>query len=71
MLDGITREKLLTREETSEALGVKPQTLACWACTGRYGLPFVKVGRLVRYRMKDIEKFLKSRTVSGGPAVAE
>ena len=57
---------LLTRAQAAEYLGVKEQTLAVWSTTGRYNLPVVKVGRLVRYRLRDLEAFLASRTV-GGP----
>ena len=53
---------LLTREQAAAYLGVKPQTLAVWHCTGRYGLPVVKVGRLVRYRQQDLDAFLARRT---------
>ena len=55
--------KLLTRKEAAEYLGVKVQTLAAWAVTGRYGLPVVKVGRSVRYRRSDLEAWLSARTV--------
>ena len=34
---------LLSRRETAELLGIKPQTLATWQVTGKYGLPCVKV----------------------------
>lgn len=56
-------EKLLTRREAAEYLGVRPETLAVWYCTGRYRLPVVKVGRAVRYRLGDLEAWLASRTV--------
>lgn len=49
---------LLTRKEAADYLGVKAQTLACWACVGRYRLPFVKVGRLVKYRQADLDRFI-------------
>ena len=52
------RQSLLTRKEAAEYLGVKEQTLACWACAGRYQLPFVKVGRLVKYRLDDLNRFI-------------
>jgi excisionase family DNA binding protein len=55
--------KLLTRKEAAEALGVRPETLAVWHCTGRYKLPVVKVGRAVRYRPADLERWLAARTV--------
>ena len=44
------------------ALGVKVGTLSVWRSTGRYGLPFSKIGRLVRYRLADVAKFIDSRT---------
>ena len=55
--------KLLSRSEVAAYLGLKPQTLAVWATTGRYGLPMVKVGRSVRYRVADLEAWLAERTV--------
>jgi len=66
-------KKLLSRKEAAECLGVKPQTLAAWHVTGRYGLPVVKVGRAVRYRLADLERWIASRTIgvaageTGGP----
>jgi hypothetical protein len=44
-------------------LGIKAQTLATWATTSRYPLPFVKVGRCVRYRRRDLDAFRAARTV--------
>ena len=58
-------KKLLTRPEAAEYLGIKPQTLAVWATTKRYGLPLVKVGRLVKYRKEDLDAFI-IRNLAGG-----
>jgi hypothetical protein len=55
--------QLVKRSEAAKFLGVAPQTLAVWACTKRYALPYVKVGRLVKYRLVDLENFIASRTV--------
>lgn len=49
---------LLTRREAAAYLGVAEQTLAVWKCTGRRFLPFVKIGRLVRYRKADLDAFI-------------
>ena len=54
---------LLPRKRAAQILGVEPQTLAVWACNKRYGLPYVKVGRRVMYRLADIMTFIESRTV--------
>ncbi len=53
---------LLTRAEAAEMLGLKPQTLAVWALTGRF-LPVVKLGRAVRYKRSDVEQFIEQQTV--------
>lgn len=49
---------LLTRREAAAYLGIAEQTLAVWKCTGRRALPFVKIGRLVRYRKADLDAFI-------------
>lgn len=60
--------RLLTREEAAKVLGVRPQTLAVWHCTGRQRLPVIKVGGRCRYRLDDLERWLAERTViPGGP----
>jgi excisionase family DNA binding protein len=63
---------LLTRVEAAEYLGVQPQTLAVWATTGRYQLPFVRIGRCVRYKVSDLDAWLERRTItSTGDAIPE
>src|SRR5262249_28173460 len=57
--------KLLSRRQAAQYLGVKEQTLAIWKCTGRYNLPCVKVGRLVKYRLSDLDAFIAGRMVEG------
>ncbi len=52
---------LLTKERVSEILGVSVGTLAVWRATKRYNLPYVKSGRLVRYREEDVQAFITSR----------
>jgi excisionase family DNA binding protein len=54
--------QLLTRRQAAAFMGIKPQTLATWASTGRYSLRFIKVGGRVLYRQHDLEKFLEKRT---------
>ncbi len=56
--------ELLTADQAAEFLGIKPQTLSIWRSTGRYSLPFVKVGRCVRYRREDLNRFLAERTAT-------
>lgn len=62
-LDAAT-EKLLTEDQTAEMLAIQSQTLSVWRTTKRYDLPYVKVGRSVRYRLSDVMAFIESRTVA-------
>ncbi|WP_071601331.1 helix-turn-helix domain-containing protein [Dickeya chrysanthemi] len=54
----------ITDKQAAIALGVKPSTLAVWRSTGRYNLPYVKVGRLVRYRIRDLAIFLLNHAMT-------
>ena len=58
-----TDNELRTENEAAQILGLKPSTLQVWRSTNRYPLPYIKVGRLVRYRQSDLDAFLRGRTV--------
>lgn len=58
--------RLLTPDEVAEMLGVQAKTLSVWRYTKRYDLPYVKSGRLVRYREEDVTDFIMSRRREGG-----
>jgi len=60
-------DRLLTTAEVSDILGVTEGTLMAWRSTFRYPLPFVKVGRLVKYRSQDIQDFIRQRLHTGTP----
>jgi excisionase family DNA binding protein len=62
---GRTRE-LLDEKQAAEHLTVSPGTLSVWRSTGRYNLPFVKVGRMVRYRLSDLDAWLDARARETG-----
>ena len=55
------KDGFMTTKEAAEYLGVAPNTLLMWRCTKRYGLPYYKVGRLVRYRREDLDAFIERR----------
>ena len=52
----------LDDKQAAAAIGVKPGTLSVWRSTGRYNLPYIKVGRLVRYRPRVLAEFMVRRT---------
>jgi hypothetical protein len=55
---------LLEPSEVSRILGVTVKSLAVWRCTKRYALPYIKVGKSVRYRSEDVQTFINSREVA-------
>lgn len=57
---------LLDEKSAAALLAVTPGTLSVWRSTGRYSIPFVKVGRCVRYSRIALEEWLESRTRSNG-----
>lgn len=54
-------EKLITPTEAANLLGVKEGTLSVWRSTGRYEIPYVKIGRKVKYRYSDLISYIQSR----------
>ena len=61
---------LLTRREVADLLQMREQTLATWKCNGRHGLPYVQVGRSIRYRPGDVQAWIDQHVV-GDTAEAE
>lgn len=57
---------LWTPARAAQELGVSVRTLSAWRSSGRYTLPYVKVGRLVRYRQEDVRAWLQ-RHLQGQP----
>ena len=58
--------ELVDEREAAKILDTKPSTLSVWRSTGRYALPFVKIGRKVRYRRSDLTAWIESRTRESG-----
>jgi excisionase family DNA binding protein len=62
-------ERLLTIDDVCEITGLRPSTIYAMISRGR--IPAVKIsGRCVRFREKDIERWLEEKTVGVGPAKA-
>jgi len=56
-------EKLLTPQQIADVLGVKLSTVYQW--THQQYIPHVKLGRLVRFKEADIDKWLTQRSQAG------
>lgn len=58
----LTKKDRLNNKEAAQYLGLKAATLNKWRVYGE-GPPFIKVGRLVRYRRSDLDAYLSGRRV--------
>ncbi|MGE0307168.1 MAG: helix-turn-helix transcriptional regulator [Acidimicrobiia bacterium] len=56
-------DSLISPDELALHLAVPATTLAQWRYLGR-GPAYLKVGRHVRYRVADVERWLAQQTVS-------
>lgn len=52
---------LLTTERAAAFLAVSPATLVTWRCTRRVRVPFLRVGRAIRYDRQALARWLASR----------
>lgn len=60
-----SNDQLFSPKRAAKYLGVVENTLSVWRSTGRYDLPYIKVGRLVKYRLSDLQEFLARNTQGG------
>ena len=51
---------MLNTPDAAAYLDLQKATLETWRCLGR-GPPFVKMGRLVKYRVADLDAYIESR----------
>lgn len=58
---------LLDSDQTAGILNISPLTLGKWRSIG-VGPRFIKVGRMPRYRLSDIQNWLERRASTGEAA---
>jgi excisionase family DNA binding protein len=58
----LSDDPALDTHEAAAYLDLRPNTLEVWRSTGRYELPFEKIGRLVRYRKSALDRWRAKRT---------
>jgi len=61
-------DRLVSRGQGAEALGLRTQTLAKWSMDGRH-LRVVRIGRTVRYRWSDVQRLMAEGSNSPQQAV--
>ena len=61
--NGENSMSLLSAEQVAELTGLAPDTLAQWR-SQRRGIPYLKIGRAVRYDFNDVQAYLRGCRVS-------
>ncbi|OPX33825.1 MAG: hypothetical protein B1H12_11215 [Desulfobacteraceae bacterium 4484_190.2] len=54
--------KLLTEQEVAELTGLSLSTLRMNRSKGK-GIPYLKIGKCVRYNMEDLKNYLESKKI--------
>lgn len=54
---------MLDTDAAANYLGLQKTTLETWRSTKRVELPYVRLGRAIRYRQTDLDSFLADNTV--------
>ncbi|WP_254789413.1 helix-turn-helix domain-containing protein [Variovorax sp. OV329] len=63
MQTDIQPDALLDDIRAAKFLGVAPKTLPVWRSTRRVEIPYIKIGRCVRYRLSDLQRFVEAKTI--------
>ena len=53
---------LINQIEAGKILGIPHATLQKWRSTGENNIPFIKIGRSVRYRTTDLKDWIDAHT---------
>lgn len=53
---------LLTTAEVADITGNTISTLTTWRCTRKVNIPYIKIGKTVRYRLSDVLNYLNDMT---------
>lgn len=67
MIDG--GNSLLTDQEACQYLRIRPRQLYTWRVAGM--IPFIRIGRSIRYRRSDLETLIDAMTVVSPGAAAK
>lgn len=64
ILDEVSFQRLLTRDQVAKVLNVSPRTVDYWRKRkGGAALPFVKHGYVVRFLPRDVKEFIERHRV--------
>lgn len=56
-------DALIDTDGASNLLSVPSATLAKWRSTGEVRIPYIRLGRQIKYRTSDLKRFIETSTV--------
>ena len=57
---------LLTAKQAAESLAISPRKL--WGMTAGGEIPFLRIGRCVRYPVDDLQRWIEQQKKGGAPS---
>jgi len=54
---------IVNTEEAAQLIRTPAKSLIKWRSTGEHNIPFIKIGRNVRYRTVDLRKWIEAHVV--------
>ncbi len=51
---------IITTEEAAKLISTPAKSLSKWRSTGEHNIPYIKIGRNVRYRTADLRKWIEA-----------
>lgn len=61
----MSKHDLISTEQAAKYLGVSTRTLANWRCFGTPNIPYSKIGRIIRYRLEDLDAYIEKHSHNG------
>lgn len=55
-------QNLISPEQAADYLNVSTATLANWRCLGTPNVPYLRIGRSIKYRRSDLDDYIKKHS---------
>lgn len=56
--------ELLNETEAARIIRITPGTLRAWRSRGGPAIPYIRIGRSIRYRLEDLKAFVDANRVA-------
>ncbi|MDD5581190.1 MAG: helix-turn-helix domain-containing protein [Methylobacter sp.] len=60
------QDVLTDTDGASQLLNIPAATLTKWRSTGENNIPFIRIGRQIKYRTRDLRAYVDSHTIKSG-----